>query len=482
MRRRSLLALCLPLALVAQSDMLQPLAGKLTAERLMATVRELCSEKYQGRLTGTPEYEACAAWCTAQFQAWGIQPGAPDGSFRHSFPDPYTLVKGGGSLTLTLPIGTDTVQKTYRYQTEYFPGGTSDGGTVTAQAVYAGFGITAPELGYDDYAGLDVRGKIVVIEPEAPATPSGEASWKLWRPHSFHDVKTANAVAHGAAALVYNFPIANPNNVWRRGLLTAAVGPAVMADLFTGTGKKHPEVVKGIRTSLKPASMPFGKTLTLKAVTEHHPEGIGTSVVGRLGGTDPKLKDEVILIAAHLDHLGLQPEMMPGANDNASADAVLMALAEALGTGKVPLKRTVMFALLGAEEQGVKGSETLLKAMPGRIKTCLNLESVGRGERITVEYGRNFPELMAVIERANAATVKRELRPSLSMSYARPRTDATHFFWAGIPTLNFGASGGAPLGLSTYHTTYDTADRLTPKIMEDLAKILLPAVVELANR
>ena len=142
--------------------------------------------------------------------------------------------------------------------------------------VYVGYGATAPELGYDDYAGVDVKGKLVMMEPEAPVRPTATPSCsRSGGPYSFHDYKVQNAAKHGAAGLVYNYFIVNPNCVFVKGFGCAAVSRAVWDDVFAGTGKKHDDVVKEIRSTLKPASFATGKVMTMKNVTEHHPEGVG---------------------------------------------------------------------------------------------------------------------------------------------------------------------------------------------------------------
>ena len=112
-----------------------------------------------------------------------------------------------------------------------------------------------------------------------------------------------------------------------------------------------------------------------------------------------------MIVGGHLDHLGLNPVLMPGAHDNASGAAVTLAVAEALAKAKLPMKRSVLFILFGAEEQGVKGSEYYV-AHPfipnAKVKAFINLESVGRGERIGVGSGRNYPEIYEVMDRMNA--------------------------------------------------------------------------------
>jgi len=459
----------------------------VSSHDILDWVKALASERYEGRLTGTASFDEAAAWTAGLLKSWKYAPAGDAGTYLQKFPNPYTLVRPGAELALHVPIaGGGEVTKRYVLEQEYYPGSTSDSLSATAEVVYVGYGITAPELGYDDYAGVDVRGKFVAFEPEVPVGAGPDAElFKRWRPYSFHDYKMKNAAAHGAIGIVYDYFIVNPNAAFIRGLQWVAVGRAVMDDLFAGTGKQHSDVVAGIRKARTPASMPLGKLMTMKNATEHHAEGVGANVVARLEGTDPLLKDEAVIIGAHLDHLGLNPDVMPGAHDNASGVGVALAAARALASAGVPLKRSVLVILFGAEEQGVKGSEYYVAhpAVPnGKVAAFVNLESVGRGERISVGSGRNYPQIYEVMERLNAQLIHRPISASLNANLARPRQDAAHFLWAGIPTVSIGTSGAPELPYPTYHTTRDRWEILSPEIMEDLARLVFLSVAHLANR
>ncbi len=493
------LALALPVALAGQAPPQRQAAPPTPADQLLAAmhgisshtildwVKEMVSDKYEGRLTGTPSYDASAAWTADLLEGWGFKPAGDSGTYFQKFPNPYTLVKPGAELKLHVPApGGGEIVKAYVFEDEYFPGSTSDSLSATAEVVYVGYGITAPELNYDDYKGVDVKGKFVAFEPEVPMGPEPDAElFTKWRPYSFHDYKMKNAAAHGAIGVVYDYFIVNPNAPFIKGLQWAAVSRAVMEDLFAGTGKKHGDVGAQIRKTLTPASMPLGKTMTMKNVTEHHPEGVGINVVAWREGSDPVLKQEAVIVGGHLDHLGLNPVLMPGAHDNASGAAVALAVAQAISKAAVPLKRSVVVILFGAEEQGVKGSEYYV-AHPfipnAKVTAFINLESVGRGERIGVGSGRNYPQIYEVLEKVNAQYIHRPMSASQNANLARPRQDAAHFLWAKVPTVSIGTSGAPPLPYASYHTTKDRWEILTPEVMEDLARLVFLSTVELANK
>jgi hypothetical protein len=464
----------------------------IQSQPLYEYVRELVSEKYGGRLTGTKEYEACVAWVESLLKGWGIEPGGENGTYRQLFPNPYTTVFPGGVCEMHVPAGKGgVIRKPYKYEDEFIPGGTTGTGEVTAEVVYVGYGITAPELGYDDYKGVDVKGKIVLMESEVPVGPR-EGSldvFKKWRPYSFHQYKLKNAAVHEAKGMIYNYgPIGNPNNAYVEGFVYHHVGAAVVADVFAGTGRVHKETVGRIQKELKPQSFATGKTMTISNKSEHHPDGVGINLLGKITGTDPALKDEVIIIGGHLDHLGRMWELMPGANDNATAVAVTLGVAEAMAKCAVKPKRTVVFFFFGSEEQsedqGTEGSHyyTEHPLYPlDKTSVFINMEGPGIGDGISASGGTTYPGFWKFVEKANSGFVHRVLRTGPASYPARPRQDSAWFFWKGVPSLTFGAFGGPRLPYATYHNTRDSLELITPEIMEDVAQLLFMTIMDMSD-
>ncbi len=454
----------------------------ITSEDLFDYVRIQCDDKYQGRLSGTSEYQECAEWLAGEFKDWGLTPAGDNGTWFQWYNIPYTLVlpECGLSIRVLLKSGV-TITKNYRYVTEYMPGSTSGNGEITAEVVYAGYGITAPELGYDDYAGIDVNGKIILIEREAPVDPSaGAEKFNPWYEYSFHQYKMSNAIKHGAAGMIYNYgPIANPNNDYSEKFIYVHVGDSVVRDIFAGTGLRHGEVLGKIRSQLKPASFNTKKICTIKMSTRHIPDGKSSNVIGMLKGSDPQLGNETIIIGAHLDHLGKCYEIIPGANDNASAVAVMMGVAKALAQNKIPLKRSVLFIAFGSEEQALIGSKTYLEhpVMPLGKSILLNMDGVGIGNAIGVNAGKDFPGLWSYIEESNKNYIHRRLTTNSFPNLGRPRLDAARFLKEGVPSLSFYTYGSA----NYYHIPLDNMDIIKPEIMEDLAQMLFMVVVKMAE-
>ena len=465
-----------------QADPVLTAMHTISSHDLLEFVAIQCDDKYAGRLTGTPEYQECAEWLASMFKGWGLTPAGDNGSWFQWFDIPYTLVYPDCGVSLHLTSGKGgNIRKDYKYVSEYMPGSTSGNGTVTAEVIYAGYGITAPELGYDDYAGIDVRGKIILIEPESPVSPNaGADKFNPWFGHSFHQSKLLNAVKHGAVGMLYNYgPIANPNNAYHKDFIYVHIGDSMVRDVFAGTGKTHRDVIGSIRKDLKPASFRTGKTATIKMSTEHFPEGRGTNIIGMLKGSDPELSKEVIIIGAHLDHMGRCYEIIPGANDNASAVAVMMGVAKALTENNIKLKRSVLFLSFGAEEQGIVGAKAYLEnpVFPLEKSILLNMDGVGIGNSIGANAGRNYPELWAFVESANEKYIHRPLTTNNFANLGRPRLDAARFLTAGVPSLSFYTTGSR----NYYHVPQDNMDIIKPEIMEDMAKLLFLTVVNMGN-
>jgi len=456
---------------------------KISSNRIFDYVKELCSEKYAGRLTGTPEYKQCGERIAGLFQQWGLKPAGDDGTFYQNFPNPYTLVFPDCEAYLHIKSNGAVYKKYYRYFTEWIPGATSGSGEITAEVVYVGYGITAPELGFDEYKDMDVAGKIVLMEPEAPIAPGSNNKdiFMKWRPYTFHQYKHQNAVTHGVRGILYNYgPIGNPNNAYHKDLIYTHVGEAVTNDIFAGTGKTHQETIAKIKSTLQPQSFATGKTFTIKNTTEYHPEGIGFNLNAMVEGSDPVLKNEVIILGGHLDHLGKCYDLMPGANDNASAVGIIIEIADKIVHSPGKPKRSVLFVLFGAEEQGVAGSEYYLNhpVIPlEKTVGLLNMDMVGIGERLSSTAGQNYPSFWAFVEKSNAQFVHRQLSTSYTENLGRPRTDAARFLWKDIPTISFASSGSG-----AYHTPDDTPDKLNPEIMEDTARILFLTIMTIANQ
>ncbi|MCC8198804.1 MAG: M20/M25/M40 family metallo-hydrolase [Tannerellaceae bacterium] len=445
----------------------------------------LVSPECRGRLTGDIGFQKAAQYVADLFQEWGLEPGGDQGGYFQHFPHPYTEVQEMGQFSLYFPVGKDWIAKEYPYPDHYMVGGTSDSGELhRLELAYVGYGITAPELNYDDYKGIDVKGKIVVCDRDIPYQGRDLELQKKWTPYQYHNLKMTNAVAHGAAGMLYITTTANPNPGWNPGFIYASISDSVARDIFAGTGKNYDAVKEGINQSMKPHSFAIEKKADIKAVTQFHPDGTGCNVIGILRGTDPTLELEMIMAGAHLDHVGMMPVLMPGAMDNTSGSVIIMGAAKALSTSGYTPKRTLVFVLYGGEETGLIGSKYLVDhpiSPLENLKVLFNIDCLGTGYGLGARAAQKYASLLDYVEGANEAVLKRPFATRLGNNeiIIRPRTDDANFFVKGVPTISlfsFGAAYRTP-----YHHPGDVMELIEFDIVRDCVKLLTQTMMDMGN-
>jgi Peptidase family M28/PA domain len=380
-------------------------------DTLRADLTFLASDALEGRMSLQPGDETAMQWIASEFAKAGLQPAA-NGSYLQPVPlIEYRPDRAQNSVSLTRG-GKDTQWK--------FPevlGGYRQDTDLTAEVVFAGFGITAPELGYDDYAGLDVHGKIVLvfdhepqeIDPSSIFNGTGNTRYATTR------VKVLNAQAHGAVGVLI---VAEPNRkhpsnqerVARIGgsavrstplpsqaladdelhIPAAVVSDAAAKEILATAGATPSDLESAIDRDLKPQSRALPDTrATIHFRNTSVSTGTSYNVVGLLEGNDSKLRSETILISGHHDHDGMSgSEIWHGADDNGSGSVGVVALAHAFAANAkaksgLPTKRSILFVVFAAEERGLLGA-FYLAAHPLRpldtTRAMINFDMIGRNE------------------------------------------------------------------------------------------------------
>jgi hypothetical protein len=459
----------------------------IQSEEMMSWMQKLCSPEFNGRLTGTPEFLKSANWVAGQLKEWGLKPGGDNGDYFQWFDFPYTEINDIGKLSLNLPQADGSIiKKSYSYPDEYYPGMNSGKGEVTAEVVFVGFGVSAPELNYDDYKGIDVKGKIVLVNRDVPYTDPTNPEYKKWVGYCYHQYKLENAVKHGAAGFLYiDGNLANPNISYDPSIVVCGIGPQPLNDIFAGLKTTNKEIVAKMIKTMKPASFNTGKNFTIIANTTRHPEGKACNVVGIIPGTDPVLKNEAIIIGGHLDAVGNAGKMVGGALDNATGCVDIMGAAKAMVLSGISLKRTVVFLFFGGEEGGLVGSKTFTQKplfTKDKTVTYINLDCVGNGTGLSVNAGSPYKEYLNYFEKANTDYIHRTMQSSAPVPgsyYGRPRTDGVVFSMAGFKTMEIGTTGWYKKVY--YHIPGDDPDAITIDIMEDVSKMLYVGLINMAN-
>ncbi|WP_239492584.1 M20/M25/M40 family metallo-hydrolase [Luteitalea sp. TBR-22] len=506
--------LSLLIALPATALLAQPPALDAATARMRADLEVLTSAESAGRASLTPGSHAVAQYLVGRLRDAGLRPADGDAYLQRFDLVPLHLDRERSSVVVRR--GSD--EQRFAPLSVAFPAPTSPV-DLTLDVVFAGFGITAPEFGYDDYAGLDVRGKAVLVfdhEPQEDDTrsPLHGAGFTL---HANAWQKTRTAQQHGAAAVLL---VTEPINTHRtaprpperanapaQALVAGALGiprvtlPADAAvALLRGTGRAPADLQRAIDATGRPASQALpGVTVSLRAVNgaDATPQP-SWNVVGLLPGTDPRLRDETIMVTSHYDHLGVQQgRLYPGANDNGSGTVAMVEVARQLAGAR--LARSVLFVSFGSEEQLMLGSYHYaahpLRPLP-TTRAVLNLDMVGRNEAHTPESegayeitaGRSDQlNLVGAAYSPDLAAVLRQAAPAagltLSDKFDRESSMRTLFRCDHLPFLQHGVPavwlfGGFHPG---YHEPSDTIDRVDFDKMARTVRLTVEAVKALAN-
>ena len=390
------------LLLVAPATGVQRAQEAVSRERMRADLEFLCSPPAEGRASLTRGADAAAWFIASEMRKIGLQPAAA-GSFLQPFDLVPVRVDRARS---SIQIVRDGAERTFPAGGVFFPdpGAPID---LSLDVVFAGYGITAPEFGYDDYAGVDVKGKAVLVFDHEPQEddPRSVFHGTGFTLHANTWSKTRNAERHGAAAvLVLTEPVnrhrSAPRSAERASAAPQAlarselrvprftVSPEIAAALLQSTGRTAAEWQTHIDGSASPASRPLdGVRLRLRAANQDAAVQRSWNVAGLLPGSDPARRNEAILVTAHYDHLGVQNgKLYPGANDNASGVAAMLETARLLASRALP--RSVLFLAFGSEEQLMLGSYHYvahpLHPLDGTV-AAINLDMVGRNEEHTPE-------------------------------------------------------------------------------------------------
>ena len=367
----------------------------VTRENIEAHLKFLAADERRGRFTGSPEYLESAQYVADQFASLGLEPAGTDGWFQpvQFMVNQIDIERSG--VTMHQEDG-DAVLK---WKENYIMGGDKVRAQteVTGEVVFAGYGVHAPEIGYSDYDGIDVEGKIVAMFFGAPSSfPHNERAY-----YSSGRTKNEELVKRGAiGAIGLRDRVGMKRFSWERMTLNAGVIPGMGWMDDVGDVADHHHEIRGsalfneltatelFASSLisfeealdaadrnEPSSTPLGIEVTLQRETGHH-EISSPNVVGLLRGSDPELADEYIVYTAHLDHLGVATpvdgdDIYNGFYDNAMGSALLIEMARAMAAMPEAPRRSILFVAVTGEERGLLGSDYFAQNPPVDIDSIV---------------------------------------------------------------------------------------------------------------
>lgn len=391
MKTVSLTGLCMVLIAVAISPAFATDAEfQLNGSTIQAHAEFLASDLLEGRAAGSRGYDLAAAYVASQFRQYGLKPLKENGYLQRVPLVEATVVLPGSSMVFKH----DGVTDTFEYGSDYLPAAnfSSSPITLTAPLAFVGFGITAPEVKYDDFSNVDVQGKVAVILQGAPKKfRSALREYYAWR-----DTKYANLIRHGAVAVI---EIQRDDNsadkpdetsaIWDRAVSMSwvsdmrrinaddeAVDPfadlkiklrmnqASAARLFVN-GHSWDQVLSNANAGT-PQGFALPGTLALTTTTGLR-RTESSNVVGMIVGSDPELRREFVLVSAHLDHLGRGPAVngdtiYNGMQHNATGVAMLLEMAHSIAASAQKPKRSILFVAATAGDKGASGIQHLLKS------------------------------------------------------------------------------------------------------------------------
>lgn len=448
-------------------------AAQIDAGRYQAAVKTLSADDMRGRGTGSPELEKAAKFLAGEFKHIGIPPA--DGKSYFQRFGVTTGAKLGGKNLLTYTSGGTTAK--LKLSHEFQPFNFSANGTAQAEMVFAGYGITAPEYNYDDYAGLDVKDKIVVVVRHEPQEFDEKSVFagRAYTRHAQTDNKAINAKMHGAKAVILINDVPNhtdPDSLEKFKANVAPGGTSIPFLQVTATaaegwfktgGTTLKDWIAAVDKDLKPQPLSLkGMTASLTVDVERQTKQVPNVAAYLKGETD-----EYLIIGAHFDHLGMgeQSSMAPslagkeihrGADDNASGTAGVLELAHYF-KAQPKLKRGVLFLAFCGEELGLLGSAHYVNdpILPlDKAVAMINMDMIGRIKdgRVFVGGTGTGTTLKTLIDRAKAHS---KLQLDLSEQGGYGSSDHMSFNIKQVPVLFFFSGLHAD-----YHKPSDTWEKI----------------------
>jgi Zn-dependent M28 family amino/carboxypeptidase len=454
-------------------DVLKPALDLITPDGLLAHIKALSSDEFEGRAPGTKGEELSIKYISDQFRSTGLKPGNPDGSYTQEVPlagiksdSRMAFIVNAQSRELKYPD--DFVASSARLQNEIK--------VDNSDLVFVGYGIVAPEYGWDDYKNVDVRGKTILMLINDPPIPDPKDPSRLdekmfkGKAMTYYGrwtYKYEIAAQKGAAAAVIiheTEPAAYPYSVvktsWAKEnyeldapdknkdavQVRSWITLDVAKKLLTDCGQDFDALKKAaITNEFRPVALSAKVNVVIKqqlrSVKSHN-------VIGKFEGSDPKLKDEYVIYTAHWDHLGRHPELQGdqifnGAVDNASGDAAVIQLAAAFSKLNPPPKRSVLFMCTTAEEAGLLGAKFYAEHPLYPLEKTLadiNIDSMnvwGKTRDIEdVSFGMSaLDDMLAAAAKRQGRTAIPNSRPEKGSIY---RADNLEFSKAGLPSLYVG--------------------------------------------
>jgi aminopeptidase YwaD len=477
-----------------------------TAEKFQSHINFLASDALLGRNTPSPGLDSAAVYIAAHFKNYGLQP------VNGSYFEPVPLISSTLGEDNHVSISHNGMKKELIIKTEFVPFEMTASETVDGSLVFAGYGISTPENNYDDYNGVDVKGKIVLVMRHGPREEdSSSAFYNRGRnKYSSIDYKVENAIEHGAVGIIIvtdpvNHIMLTPRGYPWPSLSKSGPRDAVSISLKDDRKKKIPVIHVGKEVmELLFGSVDSLKTIQSRIDNEMKPHSFflddtkvhlttsvletpvkSNNVVGFLPGSDPVLKNEILVVGGHYDHVGYQKShkdgedyIFNGADDNASGTTGVLMVAEGFSKMKKKPARSILFITFSGEELGLYGSRTYVEnpLFPlDKTVAMLNMDMISRNgaDTLYLEGAVLSPDLSGIVEKANEDI---GFRLQLGQEKYIDGSDHASFYGKKIPFVFFFA------GLHPdYHTVRDNPTTINQAKAARIAQLVFKTSCIIAN-
>jgi len=490
----------------APSARQQTVSSSISAERITDHVKFLASDELKGRRAGTPDADKAAKYIADRFKEYGLAPAVSSG-----FLEPFSFVSGVklGDANY-LRVKAPEAEVNISLGSEFMPLAFSSSAPVQGPVVFAGYGISATELQYDDYKGIEPRGKIIMIMRGSPDgdNPHGRFA-DYTAPGREIEFKTLAARQKGAAGVIFISDAASFKedplsrlrydlNFLDAGIPAVALSREAASRILLAGGVKQPMPDDSAKKTAPVAAELGGVGVQIKTDVIKI-NSTTSNVVGLIRGTDSQLASEYIVIGAHYDHLGLGgPESLAanpygqihhGADDNASGTAAVLELARVLASNRDLLKRSVIMASFSGEEEGLLGSAAYTKKPPVPLASTvamINMDMIGRlrMKTLIVSGTATSPAWKPLLEELNkkgqpgvaeGSAAGGRFKIAMGNDGYGP-SDHQSFYVRDIPVLFFFTGSH-----DDYHKPSDTADKINAEGIKQVAQLVEEVAIRVAG-
>jgi hypothetical protein len=483
MLKRFIVLLVLSISLFFSPALTQTSDKKATfdGQAAFSYIEVLAADAMLGRKSGEPGGRMAAEYIVSRLKAWGLEPAGPQGTFYQDLTVEYTDIARDATLEI-LDWGK---KREFVYGEDWRAQRYSGSGHLAAEIVFIGYGISAPGKGYDDYSGVDVKGKLVLFSSDSPRRLEDKL-----KDEAQIQSRVKAAQDHGACGLLmfqsqtqdtrgFGFRARLEKEVYKPDFVIISVENKVVDLIFKHLKTELRYLFQQIEMTSQSQSFATGVRSFVNLDVTFDEKRPTQNVLAKISGTDKTLKNEYVILGAHMDHLGIDMtgDVFNGADDNASGTAVVMEVARVMKLNRTKPRRTVIFALWAAEEMGLLGSKyyTENPVYPlEKTVAYINLDMEGHGSgKVNFRGAYYGPEIWDLL----AARLPKELLDITIPGRGGPGgSDHTYFLSSGVPAF-FVATDGFH-----YRTNRvgDVIELIRPEILKKAGDVVGAAIEVLA--